>query len=114
MNQNLYSILATCFAGAAHAVCHPEARAWFSAVPHVLELDARGRGSLADAAARQLATFNIVTSAAGDLASIIYTLGTTGRSKGAMVTHGNLSSGALALHAYWGFMPGDVLRGAHA
>lgn len=46
---------------------------------------------------------------ADDLAAILYTSGTTGRSKGAMITHRNLSSNALTLHRYWGFKPGDVL-----
>ena len=44
-----------------------------------------------------------------DLAALCYTSGTTGRSKGAMITHGNLISNALALHEIWGFEPGDVL-----
>ena len=44
-----------------------------------------------------------------DLAAILYTSGTTGRSKGAMITHRNLSSNALTLHQHWGFKSDDVL-----
>ncbi len=76
--------------------------------PAILTLDADGAGRLADAAAA-CAPATRLARARDDLAVILYTSGTTGRPKGAMITQGNLTSNALALHRVWRFQPGDVL-----
>jgi len=78
-------------------------------VPQRLTLGADSRGTLAEGAAAQSPQSEIWEAGADDLAAILYTSGTTGRSKGAMLTHGNLASNAVTLADYWRFTASDVL-----
>jgi malonyl-CoA/methylmalonyl-CoA synthetase len=98
------------------AVCDPAAAGQFGALlsargTPVLTLDARGEGTVADAARAQVQVQDFATRprVAGDGAVLLYTSGTTGRPKGALVTHGNLVANATALVSAWGFTPADRL-----
>ncbi|MGN6304429.1 MAG: malonate--CoA ligase [Mesorhizobium sp.] len=92
--------------GASHAALLPITE---KAGARLMTLNGDGTGTLTAEAAGKAEHFDTVARSGDDLAAFLYTSGTTGRSKGAMLTQDNLLSNAKSLVEAWRFTASDVL-----